>query len=324
MTHPTDTAENGVSSNNNLYRIGAVCRLTGLSPHVLRVWEKRYGVVEPKRHANQQRHYSERDVHKLTLLRRLVDRGQAIGTLYRLTIDELEDRASRDSETVVPKPLRQRLSTVLVGSGLGFRPDELDDEWFDVVGEYPTVGGFYERYQQSGIDLAVLRMPTLHRGSVPDLEHFIRHARVRHVVLVYGYAARDVVKGLQGLRMTVLPTPLSVSVLEAVVASRFGSPADEAANGGMPSLPPARRFSDAQLGQLEAVSSPVACECPRHLTSLVISLSAFEDYSAECENRNREDARLHRYLHSISAEARFALETALLKVMEMEGISLDD
>ena len=61
------------------YRIGAVCRLTGLSQHVLRVWEKRYGVVEPERSETQRRLYRDSDVSRLSLLKALVDRGQAYG-----------------------------------------------------------------------------------------------------------------------------------------------------------------------------------------------------------------------------------------------------
>ena len=45
MTNPPPSMKN----EEPKYRIGAVCRLTGISQHVLRVWEKRYGVVEPVR-----------------------------------------------------------------------------------------------------------------------------------------------------------------------------------------------------------------------------------------------------------------------------------
>ena len=47
--------ENSIEKNEPKYRIGAVCRLTGISQHVLRVWEKRYGVVYPERSESQRR-----------------------------------------------------------------------------------------------------------------------------------------------------------------------------------------------------------------------------------------------------------------------------
>ena len=39
------------------FRIGAVARLTGISPDTLRVWERRYQVTEPQRSASGTRLY---------------------------------------------------------------------------------------------------------------------------------------------------------------------------------------------------------------------------------------------------------------------------
>ena len=62
------------------------------------------------------------------------------------------------------------------------------------------------------------------------------------------------------------------------------------------------------------------CECPAHLVDLVISLSAFEVYSAQCENRNPEDAALHADLHRTTAQARALMEQALTQVATAEGL----
>ena len=73
------------------YEISAVARMSGLSPHVLRVWERRYSVVEPRRSDNQRRQYSQTDVDRLVLLKRLVDHGHAIGIVASLTMDQLSE-----------------------------------------------------------------------------------------------------------------------------------------------------------------------------------------------------------------------------------------
>ena len=65
----------------------------------------------------------------------------------------------------------------------------------------------------------------------------------------------------------------------------------------------------------------VACECPRHLAQLISSLARFEAYSAECESRGQEDAALHSYLYTATSQARSAMENALARVVEMEGLS---
>jgi DNA-binding transcriptional MerR regulator/methylmalonyl-CoA mutase cobalamin-binding subunit len=78
------------------YPVRLVAVRTGLTPHVLRAWERRYGVVSPARTEGGQRLYSDLDVERLRLLRRLTDRGHAIGRIASLPLAEL---ASLDEET---------------------------------------------------------------------------------------------------------------------------------------------------------------------------------------------------------------------------------
>ena len=78
------------------YPVRLVAVRTGLTPHVLRAWERRYGVVSPARTEGGQRLYSDLDIERLRLLRRLTDRGHAIGRIASLPIAEL---ARLDEET---------------------------------------------------------------------------------------------------------------------------------------------------------------------------------------------------------------------------------
>jgi methanogenic corrinoid protein MtbC1 len=63
------------------HRIHRVAKLTGLSKDVIRVWERRYGLVKPLRSANRYREYTDEDVALLRLLKEEMDRGQTIGAL---------------------------------------------------------------------------------------------------------------------------------------------------------------------------------------------------------------------------------------------------
>jgi DNA-binding transcriptional MerR regulator/methylmalonyl-CoA mutase cobalamin-binding subunit len=67
-----------------LYPVKAVTMRTGLSPHALRAWERRYQVVAPRRSGSNRRLYSEAEVERLTLLKRAVDAGHAIGQICSL------------------------------------------------------------------------------------------------------------------------------------------------------------------------------------------------------------------------------------------------
>lgn len=75
------------------YSINAVARRTGLSPHVIRIWEKRYRAVEPTRTQTNRRRYSDSEVERLSLLRDLTGAGHSIGSVANLDIAKLRDLA---------------------------------------------------------------------------------------------------------------------------------------------------------------------------------------------------------------------------------------
>jgi MerR family transcriptional regulator, light-induced transcriptional regulator len=70
------------------------------------------------------------------------------------------------------------------------------------------------------------------------------------------------------------------------------------------------------------LSPTIACECPRHVAELLMQLSHFEAYSAECEHRNASDADLHAYLRQVATASRTRFEAALEHVALHEGLLL--
>jgi MerR family transcriptional regulator, light-induced transcriptional regulator len=83
-----------------LHPIGVVSARTGLSPDVIRVWERRYGVVEPVRDDAGRRVYTDGDVERLRLLAEATTAGRGIGQVSALEEEELralvrEDQAAR-------------------------------------------------------------------------------------------------------------------------------------------------------------------------------------------------------------------------------------
>jgi len=69
--------------------IKVVSRRTGLSAHVIRIWEKRYGAVEPARTNTNRRLYSAEQIERLGLLRDLTRAGHSIGLVAKLGTAEL-------------------------------------------------------------------------------------------------------------------------------------------------------------------------------------------------------------------------------------------
>lgn len=69
--------------------IAAVERDTGIGKDSLRAWERRYGFPQPTRSDSGERLYPAEQVHKLRLVKRLVEQGGRPGQLARLDIAEL-------------------------------------------------------------------------------------------------------------------------------------------------------------------------------------------------------------------------------------------
>src|SRR5581483_5000324 len=62
---------------------------TGLSPHVLRVWERRYRAIEPTRTDGGRRLYSDGDIERLRLMALATAAGRGISQVARLPTEEL-------------------------------------------------------------------------------------------------------------------------------------------------------------------------------------------------------------------------------------------
>ncbi|NDD40994.1 MAG: MerR family transcriptional regulator, partial [Verrucomicrobia bacterium] len=71
------------------HAIRFVAQKTGLSSHVIRVWERRYGAVAPQRSGTNRRLYSDVDLNRLILLAQASRCGHNIGTIARLPEERL-------------------------------------------------------------------------------------------------------------------------------------------------------------------------------------------------------------------------------------------
>jgi MerR family transcriptional regulator, light-induced transcriptional regulator len=72
------------------YRIGTLARLTGITTHALRVWERRYGALAPARTPGGARLYGDDDVKRLRVVKKLLERGYTISAIATLDIAALE------------------------------------------------------------------------------------------------------------------------------------------------------------------------------------------------------------------------------------------
>lgn len=101
MSRPPD----GSDALTPRHTIQIVARRTGLSPDILRVWEKRYAVVHPGRSDGAHRLYSDFDVRRLALLKRLTDAGHRIGQIAPLPVVELQHLVQEEVQYAAGAPL---------------------------------------------------------------------------------------------------------------------------------------------------------------------------------------------------------------------------
>jgi DNA-binding transcriptional MerR regulator/methylmalonyl-CoA mutase cobalamin-binding subunit len=74
--------------------IQLVSRLTGLSMHVIRIWEQRYNAVEPQRTPTNRRLYAPSDIERLNLLREVTQAGYKVSQVAQLPMEKLRQLAA--------------------------------------------------------------------------------------------------------------------------------------------------------------------------------------------------------------------------------------
>src|SRR3569833_2353636 len=92
-----------------LVRIGELGRRLGVSPHVLRAWERRYGLLRPARSSGGYRLYSEADEHRVRVMQTHLARGLSAAEAAQAALRETAGPPAR----VLPSPAHGTLARAL-------------------------------------------------------------------------------------------------------------------------------------------------------------------------------------------------------------------
>lgn len=331
------------NTEQEVFEISAVARLTGISSHVLRVWERRYSVVDPQRSESKRRQYTQSDIHRLSLLKTLVDNGHAIGTIASLSTEQLEERLSnvletkagddRLEESAPAGVCRIGVSGTIIRQAVHEAVENTPA--LRIVGEVQEISQISSSLRPGAVDLLILQRDTIFAEDIEEVQNLISVMKVRRAILIYRFAQDDVIQPLDIKRITALRAPVDAAEIQlaciADIQLALRSGQSEVSIGekreiiARPEGPiPDRAFNDDQLVEVGKMSAVVKCECPQHLANLLSSLFAFEKYSEQCEDRNQDDAELHAFLHQTTAQCRSQMESALAKVIAQEGIVLKE
>ncbi len=73
-----------------IYSIADLEKLTGIKAHTIRIWEKRYGIISPKRTVTNIRYYDENDLKKVANIAMLKMRGYKISQISEMAEHKVE------------------------------------------------------------------------------------------------------------------------------------------------------------------------------------------------------------------------------------------
>lgn len=127
------------------HTISVVADRTGLSRDVLRVWERRYQAVEPRRTAGGQRLYSDEELQRFQLLAEATRHGRSIGSvaglstenLARMVADDEAARAPTGTETEpTPGVVHHELAELALAHARALDASSLDRELRRAIGRY--------------------------------------------------------------------------------------------------------------------------------------------------------------------------------------------
>lgn len=178
-------------SEEPLYNIGAVTRMTGIPMATLRIWERRYGFPHAARTAGGHRLYSERDVASLRWIKARSDDGMQAGQAVR-ALQHLERQgrfpevpmvtttsaARKASEPSLPV-FRERLTEALLAHDtdkadqiLGEAMATLSLESIILEAIVPTLGDIGQAWMEGRVSVATEHLAT----------HYVRHRLIMWTV----------------------------------------------------------------------------------------------------------------------------------------------
>jgi DNA-binding transcriptional MerR regulator len=322
-----------VKEEEPTFGINTASRMTGIPVDTLRMWERRYDAVMPKRTADNKRRYTTTDIARLRLFKNLVELGHSIGTVARLPLDALNERLQVHADMQTPvrncngTEADDKTRVLVYGDELPFQVQLWKDTFtqVDIIGTYTIYADFEREAMTQCPQVLVAQFASLHGDIESRCRELMQKSGATLTVVVYGYAPGRVLERLNQQGMVALRSPVTADSLEQTcrlsvsldraMLSQLTAEADETVV-----LP--RRFTPENLVAVATQADRVRCECPQHLVDLIQRLTAFEVYSADCENRNLEDALLHAHLNQMAGKARNMAEDALERWLQCENIRL--
>lgn len=323
-------ATNNIS--DTVYKIGAVSKLTNIPVDTLRIWERRYSVVVPIRSKTSDRLYQTEDINRLTLLKMLVDKSHSIGTIAKLSNEQLSQRLLEHNKTASVNRTNNSskdVNVVVIGEVLSLQIEhsQINNAHFTISNTFHNENDFINNNKKASIDILIVEYPAIYDDDLEKIEHLFKLSEAKQLLLIFGFTNSAAKKLLRKKDYKYIQAPVTIEnfqreVNDLIEEEKIGS--NNSYDIKLEQKAPAKTYNNKQLITLSSKSSTIQCECPQHLSTMIIKLIQFEVYSKECVSRYEKDAELHSMLGNMAGHARAVLEQALTKIVVAENLKLEE
>ncbi|MDX2245658.1 MAG: MerR family transcriptional regulator [Bacteroidia bacterium] len=167
------------------YSIKDLEQLSGIKAHTLRIWEQRYGILEPKRTITNIRYYDDEDLKQILNVSYLNRNGLKISKIASLSASEIHNRVKSVSDTSPEFPNQIDALTIAMIN--------LEEDRFDKIISTNTLQYGFEQTMLDIVYPFLSRIGILWQtGSIhPAHEHFISNLiRQKMIVAIDGQVSR--------------------------------------------------------------------------------------------------------------------------------------
>jgi hypothetical protein len=275
--------------------------------------------------------YNQGDIDRLALLKRLVDFGQPVGTIAHLdsaALLKMQQDLISLAQQANQKPVNEPTQLALVGPVMGSETlkGALQSENLVIAAQAMSLSQLQaESSGESRIDALFVEIPNLLDTVAREVREVSESLRIERVVIFYRFAPNILIRQLRAIGYSVVRMPFDVQELVLLCGALMKREPSMVVRD-----PPAvldetncdPKFSTESLVRLSQIKSSVYCECPSQLAELLMSVTAFERYSAQCASQTPEDANLHKRLELDAMKVRKILEASITDVIQHENIPI--
>lgn len=305
-----------------LYGIGTVARLTGVKPDTLRVWERRYNLGASHKSETGRRLYTQADLEHLQLVAALVAAGSRIGEIAASERKTLEQLIEVRNGSVRAPAARPRLRLLCIGEHLCKWLEQhqgvlngVDASLAPVALEQATESLLEEL---GPVDMLVLECPSMGGAGFKEVERLRALLQPQSVIALSEQCSENWRRELEAHGISPLDFPPDPGALTCMFTQAAVLKTSREGITGLGDLVKSRPrlLTDEQVDAARQFKGGKACECPRHLTTLIDQLAAFETYSSQCTVEDWQDAAVQSCIFAYASQARWLMEKALDLVIQ--------